>query len=121
VLAESDDDPDRYAEAKSRKNCAGTSPITRQSGKKKTVLARYVHNDRLLDALPSLQRAPRLTRCPPTTTLSASAAPATTPPSASWPTGWSASCTAAQIPARTRYDETKAWPHHTNEDHQAAA
>jgi len=27
------------------------SPITRQSGKKKTVHARYVHNDRLLDAL----------------------------------------------------------------------
>ncbi len=25
-------------------NYAGTSPITRQSGKKKTVLARYVHN-----------------------------------------------------------------------------
>ena len=26
-------------------------PITRQSGKKKHVLARYVHNDRLIDAL----------------------------------------------------------------------
>jgi hypothetical protein len=34
-----------------RKNYAETSRITRQSGKKKTVLARYVHNDRLLDAL----------------------------------------------------------------------
>lgn len=30
---------------------AGTSPITRQSGKSKTVHARFVHNDRLLDAL----------------------------------------------------------------------
>jgi hypothetical protein len=30
---------------------AGTSPIIRQSGKKKTALARYVHNDRLADAL----------------------------------------------------------------------
>lgn len=51
VLAEFGDDSTRYASAKARKNYAGTSPITRQSGKKKTVLARYVHNDRLLDAL----------------------------------------------------------------------
>jgi hypothetical protein len=52
VLAEFGDDPTRYADAKSRKNyAAGTSPITRASGKKKAVLARLVHNDRLIDAL----------------------------------------------------------------------
>ncbi len=51
VLAEFGDDPERYTDAKSRKNYAGTSPITRASGKKKVVLARYVHNDRLIDAL----------------------------------------------------------------------
>jgi transposase len=51
VLAEFGDDPVRYADARSRKNYAATSPITRQSGKKKLVLARYVHNDRLIDAL----------------------------------------------------------------------
>lgn len=51
VLAEFGDDPTRYAQARGRKNYAGTSPITRQSGKKKIVMARYVHNDRLLDAL----------------------------------------------------------------------
>ncbi|MFJ2232939.1 IS110 family transposase [Streptomyces sp. NPDC087859] len=51
VLAEFGDDPDRYASAKARKNYAGTSPITRASGKKKVALARYVHNDRLIDAL----------------------------------------------------------------------
>lgn len=51
VLAEFGDDPTRYADARGRKNYAGTSPITRQSGKKKIVVARYVHNDRLLDAL----------------------------------------------------------------------
>jgi transposase len=51
VLAEFGDDENRYADARCRKNYAGTSPITRASGKKKTVLARYVHNDRLLDAL----------------------------------------------------------------------
>jgi hypothetical protein len=53
VLAEFGDDPDRYASAKARKNYAGTSPITRASGKKKVVLARFVHNDRLIDALDS--------------------------------------------------------------------
>ena len=51
VLAEFGDDNNRYADAKARKNYAGTSPITRQSGKKKTVLARHVHNNRLVDAL----------------------------------------------------------------------
>jgi transposase len=51
VLAEFGDDPDRYATAKARKNYAGTSPITRASGKKTTVTARFVHNDRLVDAL----------------------------------------------------------------------
>ncbi|MET8353636.1 MULTISPECIES: IS110 family transposase [unclassified Micromonospora] len=51
VLAEFGDDSTRYTDAKSRRNYAGTSPITRQSGKKKIVLARYVHNDRLIDAL----------------------------------------------------------------------
>jgi transposase len=51
VLAEFGDAPGRYASAKARKNYAGTSPITRQSGKLRTVHARFVHNDRLVDAL----------------------------------------------------------------------
>ena len=51
VLAEFGDDPHRYADAKARKNYAATSPITRASGKKKLVAARYIHNDRLIDAL----------------------------------------------------------------------
>jgi hypothetical protein len=37
--------------ARARKNYAGTSPITRASGKKKVVLARYVRNKRLADVL----------------------------------------------------------------------
>jgi transposase len=40
VLAEFGDDTSRYTDARARKNYAGTSPITRQSGKKKIVLAR---------------------------------------------------------------------------------
>jgi transposase len=51
VLAEFGDDPGRYASAKARKNYAGTSPITRSSGRSRYVMARYVHNDRLRDAL----------------------------------------------------------------------
>lgn len=51
VLGEFGDDADRYASAKARRNYAGTSPITRQSGKKKLVIARYVRNDRLIDPL----------------------------------------------------------------------
>ena len=51
VLAEFGDDPHRYIDAKARKNYAGTSPITRASGKKRVVAARHVHNDRLIDAL----------------------------------------------------------------------
>ncbi|MGI5507741.1 IS110 family transposase [Streptomyces sp. CA-106131] len=51
VLAEFGDDPTRYASAKARKNYAGTSPITRASGKSHTVQARYVRNNRLADAL----------------------------------------------------------------------
>lgn len=51
VLAEFGDATDRYASAKARKNYAGTSPITRQSGKTKSVHACFIHNDRLLDAL----------------------------------------------------------------------
>ena len=53
VLGEFGDDPHRYADGKSRKNYAATSPITRASGKKKVVAARFIHNDRLVNALNS--------------------------------------------------------------------
>ena len=51
VLGEFGDDPHRYADGKARRNYAATSPITRASGKKKLVAARFIHNDRLVDAL----------------------------------------------------------------------
>jgi hypothetical protein len=44
-------DPHRYPDARARKNYAATSPITRASGKKKIVAAKFIHNDRLIDAL----------------------------------------------------------------------
>lgn len=51
VLGEFGDEPGRYATAKCRKNYAGTSPITRASGTKRIVLARYARNQRLADAI----------------------------------------------------------------------
>ena len=51
VLAEFGDDPDRYADAKARRNYSGMSPITKASGTKRVVLARYARNRRLGDAL----------------------------------------------------------------------
>jgi transposase len=51
VLGEFGDDPHRYTDAKSRKNYAGTSPITRASGTRHVVLARFVRNRRLADAI----------------------------------------------------------------------
>ena len=42
ALGEFGDDPDRYTGAKSRRNYAGTSPITVASGRKRAVLARQV-------------------------------------------------------------------------------
>jgi Transposase IS116/IS110/IS902 family len=51
VLGEFGDDPNRYTDAKSRRNYAGTSPLTVASGKKRAVLARQVRNRRLYDAI----------------------------------------------------------------------
>jgi hypothetical protein len=50
VLGEFGDDPNRYEDAKSRKNYSGMSPITKASGKHKVVLARHARNRRLSDA-----------------------------------------------------------------------
>ena len=67
VLGEFGDDPDRYDSAKSRRNYAGTSPLTVASGRKHTVKARFIRNRRLSDAadqwaLCSLQVEPGLPR-----------------------------------------------------------
>jgi transposase len=51
VLGEFGDDPNRYTDAKSRRNYAGTSPLTVASGKRRAVLARHVRNRRLYDAV----------------------------------------------------------------------
>ncbi|MGH2735638.1 MAG: IS110 family transposase [Actinomycetota bacterium] len=50
VLAEFGDDRTRFVDARARRNYAGTSPITRASGKRRVVLARYARNERLFNA-----------------------------------------------------------------------
>lgn len=49
VLAEFGDDRTRYADARARRNYAGTSPITKASGTRRVVLARFARNERLYD------------------------------------------------------------------------
>ncbi len=51
MLGEFGDDPNRYADAKARKNYAGSAPITKQSGKRKVVAARFKRNHWLANGL----------------------------------------------------------------------
>jgi len=117
VLGEFGDDPHRYAGARARNNYAGTSPITRASGKKKTVHARWVRNRRMIDPL-QYQAFSALTASPahgPTTGNYAPGASAITPRCASCPTGWSESSTAA---SRLEPSTTKPPPGPTNRINQ---
>ncbi len=50
VLGEFGDDRTRFSGPKSRKNYAGTSPVTKASGHSRVVLARFARNSRLGDA-----------------------------------------------------------------------
>jgi transposase len=115
VLAEFGDARDRYATAKARKNYAATSPITRASGKKKTVTARFVHNDRLIDALMT-QAFSALTASP--------GARAYYDRQRARGAGYNAALRQlanrlvgilhGSLKTRTLYDETTAWSHHLN-------
>lgn len=51
VPGEFGDDPTRWPGPASRRAYAGSAPITRESGKKRLVLARYIRNQRLYDAV----------------------------------------------------------------------
>jgi transposase len=97
LLGEFGDDPHRYASAKGRKNYASTSPITRVSEKRTTVLACYARNDRLADA--AHQWAFASLRASPGARgyydQLRGRGKLTAPRCASSATGWSASCTAA--------------------------
>jgi transposase len=122
VLGEFGDDPTRYAGARARKNYAGTSPITRQSGKKKTVHARHVHNDRLLDAL-SHQAQSALNTSPGARAYYDQQRHRGVEHSAALRqlanrlVGILHGC----LKTRTNYSEDTAWPSATDEDQQIAA
>jgi transposase len=68
VLGEFGDDPHRYQTAKGRKAFAGTAPVTRSSGLRRTVVARAACNQRLVDAcylwaFAALSASPGARRC----------------------------------------------------------
>jgi transposase len=115
VLGEFGDDPDRYDSGKARKNYAGTSPLTRASGKKKTVVARFIRNDRLIDALMA-QALAALTASPGARALydAERARGMEHNPAlrklASRLVGILHGC----LKTRTLYDEATAWPHQEN-------
>jgi transposase len=122
VLAEFGDDPRRYACAKARKNYAATSPITRQSGKRKTVMARHVHNDRLRDALDgqafaALSASPGARACYDAQRARGTGHRAALRHLASRLTGILHGC----LKSRTLYDEATAWPHHATQEIKTAA
>jgi hypothetical protein len=122
VLGEFGDDPHRYADARSRKNYAGTSPITRASGKKKTVLARYACNDRLRDALhqqafSALQASPGARAYYDTIRTRGTGHHAALRQLGNRLVGILHGC----LKTARRYDEHTAWSHHLNHDQQAAA
>ena len=122
VLAEFGDDPSRYTDTRARKNYAGTSPITKQSGKKRVVLARYVHNDRLLDAL-GAQSFAALTGSPGARAYYAKQRDrglghrAALRQLANRLVGILHGC----LKSGTRYGEATAWSHHTQQDQLTAA
>jgi transposase len=112
VLAEFGDDKARFGDAKARRNYAGTSPITKASGTRRVVLARYARNKRLADALHQ-QAFAALTASPGARAFydtTEPEAPPTTKPYAPCPTASSASSTAASA---TAPPTTKTPPGHT--------
>ena len=122
VLAEFGDDPDRYVSAKARKNYAATSPITRASGKRKVALARYVHNDRLIDALlaqafSSLRTSPGARAYYDKQRARGSDYNAALRQLANRLVGLLHGC----LKTGTLYNEATAWPHHAQSPEKAAA
>jgi transposase len=114
VLAEVGDDPTRYATAKAGKNYAGTSPITRRSGKTKLVTARSIHNDRLIDArmtqaFAALSASPGARAYYDQLRARGAGHNAALPQLANRLVGILHGC----LKTRTRYDEATAWSHHS--------
>jgi len=122
VLGEFGDDPDRYQGVRARKNYAGSSPITRASGKKTVVLARFVRNQRLADALHqqafcALRASPGARAYYDQLRARGVGHHAALRQLSNRLVGILHGC----LKTRTLYDETTAWGHHANKDQQTAA
>jgi len=122
VLGEFGDEPNRYATAKSRKNYAGTSPITRASGTRRVVLARYARNQRLADAIylwafSALTASPGARTCYDTRRAAGDTHHAALRALGNRLVGILHGCLAHH----TAYDETTAWAHRTDNNVPAAA
>ena len=122
VLAEFGDDKHRYRDARARKNYSGQSPITRASGKKTVVLARYATNARLGAALHQ-QAFCALTASPGARNYYDALRArnighhAALRQLANRLVGILHGC----LRTGEHYDETKAWGHHLNQDQKDAA
>ena len=122
VLSEFGDDPDRYAGARARTNYAGSSPITRTSGKKTVVLARFVRNRRLADArhqqaFSALRASPGARAYYDALRARGAGHHAALRQLSNRLVGILHGC----LKTRSLYDETTAWGHHANKDQQAVA
>lgn len=122
VLAEFGDDPGRYDGARARKNYAGSSPVTRASGKKTVVSARFVRNRRLADALHqqafcALRASPGARAYYDAQRARGSGHHAALRQLSNRLVGILHGC----LKSRTCYDEMTAWGHRIPQDQQAAA
>ena len=122
VLGEFGDDPERYAGARARKNYAGSAPITRASGKKRAVLARFVRNHLLADALHqqafcALNASPGARAYYDELRARGTGHHAALRQLSNRLVGILHGC----LKTRALYNETTAWGHHTQQDQQAAA
>ncbi len=122
VLAEFGDDEQRYRDARARKNYSGQSPITRASGKKIVVLARYATNNRLGAALHqqafcALSASPGARAYYDTLRARGTGHHAALRQLANRLVGILHGCLRTGRP----YDETKAWGHHPQRDQHTDA
>ena len=120
-MLEFGDDPTVTQTLVPARTTPGPPPITRQSGKKKIVLARYVHNDRLVDALgqqafTAISRSPGARAYYDKQRARGLGHRAALRQLANRLVGILHGC----MKTGTRYDETTAWSHYTK-DQQAAA
>ena len=114
ILGEFGDDRGRYRDAKARKNYAGTSPVTRASGRTTLVLARHARNRRLATALQqqafsALKASPGARAYYDTQRNRGQSHHAALRQLANRLAGILHGC----LKTRTTYNETTAWPHHT--------